>query len=90
MLDGMSFYLEWDLASGFESLIIPAHPETQRSAKAMAGRRTFNPVYIGLEAVEDLIQDLEAGLNRCRPLHDNIHENFERAMPRLLVLSVWD
>ncbi len=66
MLDGMSLFGMGFSWGGFESLIIPAHPETQRSAKPWQAEGPLIRLHIGLEAVEDLIQDLEAGLNRLQ------------------------
>lgn len=66
MLDGMQlFSLGWSWG-GFESLIIPTWPERSRTAT------TWNPggpcirLAVGLEDPDDLIADLEAGLERLR------------------------
>lgn len=66
MLDGMSLFGMGFSWGGFESLVIPAHPETQRSAKPWHADGPLIRLHIGLEAVEDLLQDLEAGLNRLQ------------------------
>jgi cystathionine beta-lyase len=49
---------------GFESLIVPARPE--RTARPWREPGFLLRLHVGLEAVEDLIADLEAGFARLR------------------------
>ena len=68
MLDGMELFAMGFSWGGFESLIVPVHPERLRSAK----RWDTGPVlrlHAGLEDQGDLIADLAQGferLNRAR------------------------
>lgn len=49
---------------GYESLIILADPTSYRTATTWDNTNPLLRLHIGLEAVEDLIADLEAGFNR--------------------------
>ncbi len=63
MLDGMEIFglgFSW---GGFESLILPSHPERQRSAVRW-DRGPVLRIHAGLEDIGDLIADLEAGFAR--------------------------
>jgi len=63
MLDGMELFGMGASWGGFESLILPSHPERMRSATPW----TEGPVvrlHAGLEDLEDLIDDLEKGFER--------------------------
>src|SRR5690606_337249 len=46
---------------GFESLILPVHPERNRSAKAWEGAGPVLRLHAGLEDPVDLLADLQAG-----------------------------
>ncbi len=64
MLDGLELFGIGSSWGGFESLIIPADPEGQRTATTWNGPGPCIRLHIGLEAVEDLIADLEKGFQR--------------------------
>jgi cystathionine beta-lyase len=49
---------------GFESLILPTHPETSRTVTRWAPGGPTIRIHAGLEDADDLIEDLEAGLER--------------------------
>ncbi|MFW5834146.1 MAG: cystathionine beta-lyase [Pseudomonadota bacterium] len=64
MLDGMKLFGMGYSWGGYESLMIPAHP--RRTAEPWTEEGPLLRLHIGLEAVEDLIADLEAGFSRLR------------------------
>ena len=49
---------------GFESLIIPASPKDDRTATDWDEKGQVLRVHAGLEDIDDLIDDLGAGLDR--------------------------
>ena len=57
------FRLGWSWG-GFESLIIPAHPERIRTATRWEAAGPYLRLHVGLEDPQDLIADLEDGLTR--------------------------
>jgi cystathionine beta-lyase len=64
MLDGLRYFglgFSW---GGFESLAIPADPETLRSAVPWRAEGPLVRLHIGLEDPADLIADLRDGLDR--------------------------
>jgi cystathionine beta-lyase len=64
MLDGMSLMgMGWSWG-GYESLIVPAHPH--RTAKKFEHTGPLIRIHAGLENAEDLIADLDAGLDRLK------------------------
>ena len=66
MLDGLRlFRMGWSWG-GFESLIIPAHPERIRSATRWEAPGPYLRLHVGLEDPQDLIADLGDGLDRLR------------------------
>jgi cysteine-S-conjugate beta-lyase len=66
MLDGLRlFRMGWSWG-GFESLIIPAHPERSRSATRWEAPGPYLRLHVGLEDPQDLIADLGDGLDRLR------------------------
>jgi len=66
MLDGLRlFRLGWSWG-GFESLIIPAHPERIRTATRWEAAGPYLRLHVGLEDPDDLIADLAEGLERLR------------------------
>ena len=66
MLDGLRLFgLGWSWG-GFESLIIPAHPERIRTATRWEAAGPYLRLHVGLEDVDDLIADLDAGMARLR------------------------
>ncbi|HLJ62182.1 MAG TPA: cystathionine beta-lyase [bacterium] len=62
MLDGLALFKIGASFGGFESLILPARPE--RTVRPRDEHGTLIRVHVGLEAVDDLIADLEGGFAR--------------------------
>ena len=66
MLDQMKLFGMGFSWGGFESLLLPTHPEQSRSATQWPeGLQTFR-IHAGLEDPTDLIADLDAGFTRMR------------------------
>ena len=63
MLDGMELFAMGASWGGFESLIMPQHPERLRSAKPWDSGPVLR-IHAGLEDQDDLIADLERGFAR--------------------------
>jgi cysteine-S-conjugate beta-lyase len=63
MLDGMELFGMGASWGGYESLILPTHPERMRSAKNWQSGPTLR-LHAGLEDLGDLIGDLERGFAR--------------------------
>ena len=51
---------------GYESLIMPTHPERFRTATAWRAEGPSLRINVGLEDIEDLKADLDAGFKRLR------------------------
>ena len=66
MIDGLELYGIGSSWGGFESLIVPFDPRETRTATQWPLRGPCFRVHAGLENVEDLIADLEAGFKRLR------------------------
>jgi cystathionine beta-lyase len=64
MLDGMELFGMGYSWGGFESLILPTHPEKLRSATTWAPGGPTLRLHAGLEDIDDLIADLDAGFGR--------------------------
>ena len=65
MLDKLHYYAMGYSWGGYESLILPFNASTIRSAtKWNYDNRTCLRINVGLEDVEDLKSDLEAGFKR--------------------------
>ncbi len=67
LLDGMEHFSMGYSWGGFESLILPNEPKSFNSLRTVANPNfegTLIRLHIGLEDVNDLIADLEAGLAR--------------------------
>ncbi len=64
MFDGMQLFGMGYSWGGYESLMIPGHPV--RTAGQAPGDGVLIRLHVGLEAVPDLIADLEAGFARLR------------------------
>jgi cystathionine beta-lyase len=64
MLDGLSLFKIGASFGGFESLVIRARPAENRTARPWREPGILLRFHVGLEAVEDLIADLEAGFDR--------------------------
>jgi cystathionine beta-lyase len=62
MVEGLGLFKIGASFGGFESLIVPARPE--RTARPWREPGFLLRLHVGLEAVEDLIADLEAGFAR--------------------------
>jgi cysteine-S-conjugate beta-lyase len=64
MLDGFGlFRMGWSWG-GFESLVIPAHPERSRTATRWEAPGPYLRLHVGLEDPQDLIADLGRGFER--------------------------
>ena len=66
MIDGLELYGIGSSWGGFESLIVPFDPREARTATRWPHRGPCFRIHAGLENVEDLIADLEAGFKRLR------------------------
>lgn len=66
MLDGLSLFGMGYSWGGFESLILPFDPSAYRTATKWQAEGPAVRLHIGLEDVEDLKADLEAGFARLR------------------------
>ncbi len=64
MVDELRLFKIGASFGGFESLIVPARPV--RTARPWREPGFLLRLHVGLEAVEDLIADLEAGFARLR------------------------
>ena len=62
MVDGLRLFKIGASFGGFESLVVPVRPD--RTARPWRESGFLLRLHVGLEAVEDLIADLEAGLAR--------------------------
>lgn len=62
MLDGLEYFGMGYSWGGYESLILPVEP--QRSATRWSYEGPTLRIHVGLEAVDDLVEDLAAGFNR--------------------------
>ncbi len=63
MLDGMKLFSMGASWGGYESLILPTDPAPMRTAKAWNEAPTIR-IHAGLEDPDDLLEDLERGLER--------------------------
>jgi len=66
MIDGLELYGIGSSWGGFESLIVPFDPREARTATRWPHRGPCFRIHAGLENVEDLLADLEAGFKRLR------------------------
>ncbi|MEE2972798.1 MAG: cystathionine beta-lyase [Planctomycetota bacterium] len=64
MLEGMRIFELGYSWGGFESLLIPQHPLSERTAVPFEETGTLLRLSVGLEATGDLVQDLADGLER--------------------------
>ena len=64
MLDGLTLFGMGYSWGGYESLILPSHPEHNRSATTWNPGGPFLRIHAGLEDPDDLIEDLKAGFAR--------------------------
>ena len=70
MLDGMDIFGMGASWGGYESLMIPAHPDNYRTAVPWPKGKHLLRVHIGLEDVEDLKTDLAEGFDRLNRAHN--------------------
>jgi cystathionine beta-lyase len=66
LIDGLELYGIGASWGGFESLIVPYHPAEARTATKWPHKGPCFRIHAGLENVDDLITDLEAGFKRLR------------------------
>ena len=66
MIDGLELYGIGASWGGFESLIVPFDPRESRTASKWPHQGPCFRIHAGLESVDDLITDLEAGFKRLR------------------------
>jgi len=64
MMDGLKLHGMGASWGGYESLMIPANPNTSRSATRWEIEGQCMRIHVGLEDPDDLIADIEAGLER--------------------------
>jgi cystathionine beta-lyase len=64
LLDGMELFSMGYSWGGFESLIIPSDPRTMRTTVTWPYNQPVLRIHAGLEDADDLIRDLDAGLQR--------------------------
>lgn len=64
MMDHLRYFGMGYSWGGFESLLIPTHPAKIRTATAWDDPGQAMRIHVGLEDVDDLIADLDAGLDR--------------------------
>ncbi len=64
MMDDLELHGMGSSWGGYESLLIPSWPERSRTASAWEATGQTMRIHVGLEDVDDLIADLEAGLER--------------------------
>ena len=63
-VDGLALFGLGYSWGGFESLLLPVHPEHTRTATPWTAAGPWLRIHAGLEAPEDLIEDLAAGFER--------------------------
>jgi len=66
MIDGLELYGIGASWGGYESLVVPFHPQEARTATKWPYKGPCFRIHAGLEAIEDLIADLYAGFTRLR------------------------
>jgi cystathionine beta-lyase len=66
MIDGLELYGIGSSWGGYESLIVPFDPREARTATQWPHKGPCFRVHAGLENVDDLIEDLDAGFGRLR------------------------
>lgn len=65
-LDSLELYGMGASWGGFESLILPTHPETNRTATKWAPGGPTLRIHAGLENIDDLIADLRQGFEKMK------------------------
>jgi cystathionine beta-lyase len=66
LLNGLELYGMGASWGGYESLILPTHPETNRTATMWAPGGPTLRIHAGLEDVNDLIDDMKQGFDKMR------------------------
>jgi cystathionine beta-lyase len=66
LIDGLELYGIGSSWGGYESLIVPFDPREARTATQWPHKGPCFRVHAGLESVDDLIEDLNAGFGRLR------------------------
>ena len=66
MLDHMELFKLGYSWGGYESLLVPTYPSTLRSTTQWDAPGPSLRLHAGIENVDDLIRDLEKGLDRMR------------------------
>lgn len=66
MLDGMRLFGIGASWGGYESLILPVHPQGVRTARPWTEAGPLLRLHVGLEDPDDLLADLAQGLDRLR------------------------
>lgn len=64
MLEGLELFKMGASFGGFESLVTPPRPEKNRTVKPWTPPGFLLRIHVGLEAVDDLVADLDAGFAR--------------------------
>ena len=64
MLEGLRLFKIGASFGGFESLVMPARPSESRTVRPWREPGILVRLHVGLESVEDLIADLQAGFDR--------------------------
>ncbi len=71
MVDGYALFGIGASWGGYESLVMPAHPEKLRTATAWEASQPCLRYHVGLEDPDDLIDDLAAGFDRLNAASSN-------------------
>jgi cystathionine beta-lyase len=79
MLEGLQLFKMGASFGGFESLVIPARPAANRTVRPWRETGFLLRLHVGLEAVEDLIADLDAGFARLNAALDGAAPAVSRA-----------
>jgi cystathionine beta-lyase len=79
MLEGLALFKIGASFGGFESLILPALLTSNRTVRPWSERGTLLRLHVGLEAPDDLIADLETGLQRLAAAPDGTPVNLQPA-----------
>ncbi|WP_423823759.1 cystathionine beta-lyase [Salinisphaera sp. SPP-AMP-43] len=64
LIDGLAYYGLGASWGGYESLVLPVDPGSSRSATHWDAQGPLLRIHAGLEAIDDLIDDMAAGLAR--------------------------
>lgn len=67
LIDGLEYYGLGASWGGYESLVLPVDPHHSRSATDWPADQPLLRIHAGLEHIDDLIDDMAAGLDRAAP-----------------------